>query len=865
MNPSPGGIRTPDQCLRVFVSSTLKELAPERRAARVAVERLHLAPVMFELGARPHPPRDLYRAYLEQSDVFVGLYWEAYGWVAPTETVSGLEDEYNLATRLPKLIYIKESMGTREPRLNELLDRIRNDDGASFKYFSTPQELRKLLEDDLATLLAERFDLSRRPLPSPNRPQVAGPDTGAIPAPLTSLIGRDKELLTVEAMLRRDSVRLVTLTGPGGIGKSRLAIGVAKLLNESVPGEVAFVDLAPVQDASLVPNAIAQALGVRDTGDETLMEKLTTALRQRPMLIVVDNFEQVLDAATTLTALLTVAPTLKFLVTSRTLVRVTGEHTCEVGPLALPGPGARLDPAELLASPSVALFVERVRAVKPDFELTAENADAVAAICRELDGVPLALELAAARIRTLAPAAMLARLDRRLPLLSAGAKDLPPRQQNLRRTIEWSTQLLGPDEKRLLALLGIFAGGFSLEAAEFVAGDAAHTDPLTSLGILVDNSLVREQDCEGRSHFSMLATVREYALEQLEASGTFEAIRGRHAEYYVELADRIEFDLEGARQREWVSRLNDDRDNLRAAVRFLLDHDDWDTAARFAWDLFIFWWVGGLLGEVRGWMEEVLAAKDALSDRTRAIALYFTRSITLWQDPNEWVVPGLTESAELFHRVHDRSGEGLSLISVALALLADEKPDPAHADEALLKSLELFREQGGGWGEAMALVALGRVALMDQKIHRSVHRFQESLSLARDRHEELGTAIALHHLGWAKLVAGSIDEARDAFNESLSTSAKLGHAEGVAYGLEGLIAIAAAEREIQRAGRLLRAAEALRKQTGLYNATSFSFHQRYLAPILAGDDASALEAARTEGRDMSMEDVVAFALAGNTP
>ena len=657
-------------------------------------------------------------------------------------------------------------------------------------------------------------------------------------------------------------MRLVTLTGPGGIGKSRLAIGVAKLRSDSVHGEVAFVDLSPVQDAALVPNAIAQALGVRDTGDQTLDEKITTALRQRRMLIVIDNFEQVLDAATTLTALLTAAPTLKFLVTSRTPLRVTGEHTYEVGPLALPGKRARRDPAELLASPSVALFVERVRATKPDFELTIDNADAVAAICRELDGVPLALELAAARIRTLAPAAMLARRDRRLPLLSAGAKDLPPRQQNLRRTIEWSTQLLGPDEKRLLALLGIFAGGFSLEAVEFVGGDAPHADPLLSLGILVDNSLVREQDCEGRSHFSMLATVREYALEQLEASGTFEAIRARHAEYYVELADSIEFDLEGAHHREWVNRLNDDRDNLRAAVRFLLDHDDWDTAARLAWDLFIFWWVGGLLGEVRGWMDEVLAAKDALSDRTRAITLYCTRSITLWQDPNEWVVPGFTESAELFHRVHDRSGEGLSLISMALALLADEKPDPVHADEALLKSLELFREQGDGWGEAMALVTLGRVALMEQKIHRSVHRFHESLSLARDRHEELGIAIALHHLGWAKLLAGSIDEARVAFNESLAPSATLGHAEGVAYGLEGLIAIGASERDIQRAGRLLRAVEALRKQTGLYNATSFSFHQHYLAPILAGDDASDLEAARTEGRDMSMEDVAEFALAG---
>ncbi|MDQ4138754.1 MAG: DUF4062 domain-containing protein, partial [Actinomycetota bacterium] len=241
-----GPIRTPDQRLRVFVSSTLKELAPERKAARAAIEKLRLAPVMFELGARPHPPRDLYRAYLEQSDVFVGLYWEKYGWVAPEEQVSGLEDEFNLAPpTMPRLMYIKETTREREPRLQALLDRIRSDDNASFKYFADAEELEELLEQDLAILLAERFDQSRTaPHSNPEAPHVRRPS--AIPAPLTQLIGREQEVTDIRALLHQNSVRMVTLVGPGGIGKSRLAIDVAASMTGEFPGGVVFVPLAPV-------------------------------------------------------------------------------------------------------------------------------------------------------------------------------------------------------------------------------------------------------------------------------------------------------------------------------------------------------------------------------------------------------------------------------------------------------------------------------------------------------------------------------------------------------------------------------------------------------------------------------------------
>jgi len=351
MNPTAGVIRTPDQRIRVFISSTLKELAPERRVSRAAVERLHLAPVMFELGARPHPPRELYRAYLEQSDVFVGIYGESYGWVAPGEEVSGLEDEYVLAAALPKLIYIRESSTPRQERLNQLLDRVRDDDGASFKYFSTPQELRKLIEADLATLLAERFDQSRVVVEAAAVPDAGVVVAPAIPAPLTGLIGRDREVARVEQLLARESVRMVTLLGPGGIGKSRLATAVAARASARGGQEVVFVDLTAVQDAALVPNAIAQAAGVLDTGDEAVFEKLKAALRTRTMLLVVDNFEQVLAAAPSLTTLLTVAPGLKFLVTSRTLLRVSGENAVEVGPLELP----RVEAPAPLDQPTAAL------------------------------------------------------------------------------------------------------------------------------------------------------------------------------------------------------------------------------------------------------------------------------------------------------------------------------------------------------------------------------------------------------------------------------------------------------------------------------------------------------------------------------
>ncbi|MGY4858485.1 DUF4062 domain-containing protein [Cryobacterium sp. AP23] len=861
MSGLSSAIRTPDQKLRVFISSTLKELAPERRSARIAVERLHLAPVMFELGARPHPPRDLYRAYLEQSNIFVGIYGDRYGWVAPTETVSGLEDEFNLSGTLPKLIYIRETDGEREPRLNDLLERIRTDDTASFKYFTGPDALTDLLEADLATLLAERFAASTVAAGTDAEAAESDDVLSTFPSPVTELIGREREVASLKRILGRDAVRLVTVTGPGGMGKTRLAIDVGEDLAGRYPDGVYFVDLAPVQDPANVATAIAQTLGVRNTGDGPVEDKLLIALRGRRVLLVLDNFEQVLPAAAMVTRLLAALPTLNVLVTSRALLRVNGEHNFELGPLAQPqlnggGPDdVPLDAAR--QSPAVTLFVERSRAVRPDFELTGANVSAVVRICAALDGVPLALELAAARIRLLSPELMLARLDRRLPLLTGGVTDLPARQQTLRRTIQWSTQLLGEEEQRLLARLGVFVGGFTLEAVESIcAGD--DTDVLGMLGVLVDSSLVRQEERPQQTYFTILATVREYALEQLEASGTLDDLRRAHAEYYVRVAADADRLLDGEQQGEWMSRLVDDRDNLRACERFYLDTGEWESATAFAWSLYLYWWIGGHLGEVRGWMDDLLASGAELSPAARARALYFTGAIRFWQDPVEGITQTLTESAALFEQEGMPRAQARALVSVALAAL--ERGDAEEAESVLETSVHLFRGAQDRWGEAMALVSLGLVATLRQKLTSALNRFEESLALTLRQKDQLGATIALHHCGWAHLLLGDADAATAQFEDALVLSRDLGHNEGVAYGLEALTAIAAQHGDVVRAGRLFGAAQALRKQTGLYNAPSISFHRAWVDPLQSGPLAAEFQKGEREGHRLGVRAAVSYAL-----
>ena len=460
-------IRTPDQRLRVFVSSTLAELAPERATVARAISALRLTPVMFELGARPHPPRELYRAYLAQSDVFVGLYWQRYGWIGPGMDISGLEDEFRLSDGMPRLLYMKSPAPEQEPRLAAMIADLQSAGADSYRSFSTTRELGRLVRDDLALLLSERFATAAPSTAVPSAAPVVIETRSprrSLPTPSTSLIGREKDIAEVSALLESPEVRLVTLTGPGGIGKTRLAIAVGAALAEA-GHRTEFISLASITRSALVLPRVAAAVGAPIEGTRSALDTLIEHFAPTPTLLVLDNLEQVTGAATELDELLAVCSDVTILATSRTLLRLSGERDYPVEPLSVPAFAERPPLDEVAALPAVRLFVDRARAVRHDFTLDDTNAAAVAEICRRLDGLPLAIELAAARTRVLPPTALLDRLEHVLDALGTGPRDLPERQRTLRATVEWSFGLLDDQERELAEALSAFADGWTLDAA----------------------------------------------------------------------------------------------------------------------------------------------------------------------------------------------------------------------------------------------------------------------------------------------------------------------------------------------------------------------------------------------------------------
>jgi len=856
-------IRTPDQRIRVFVSSTLRELAEERGAVRRAVERLRLAPVMFELGARPHPPRDLYRAYLAQSDVFVGIYAASYGWVAPDEEISGLEDEYLLAPPgMPRLIYVKQGV-EREPRLEALIARIQDDDTASYTPYSTAEELYELVLGDLATLLAERFDAVRHPA---SEPETVAP-ASRVPVPFTPLIGRSEAMSSVRAMLAEPATRLVTLLGPGGIGKSRLAIAVANEVGDLFPGGTVFVPLENVLEPELLLPTVGYALGVRDAGDLPLEERLRVALDGRRMLIVLDNFEQLVEAAPVLVRLFDIAPDAAFLATSRTLLRVRGEHVYDVPPLATHDPGSPDSVRRARSSAAVELFATRGRAVRPEFEVVDQNAADVVGICRALEGVPLSIELAAARLRVLSPSEILRRIDQQLPLLVDSARDLPDRQRTLRSTIEWSTGLLDPAERAMLRDLAVFSPGFTLASVEaFAERRGWRLDPLTGLEKLVDSSLLSQQDVDGGTVFAMLSTVREYGVALLHDTGEEEAARAAHAAVYADMARSEGPALGFSPSPDAVARLNRERGNLRAAVRHLAAIGESETAADVAWRLYLYWWVGGYLAEVALWMERLLAQDDArISDRTRAIATFYVAWRDMWVAPSPALVPSLRDAAGRFAADGDALGVAMATATAGLAEIAGPDPDIPSAVEWLSDGATRFRSLDAGWGESLALVALGRIALLTGAQDEALERFRDAVAAADGSGDVFTGTVATHHLARTLLFRGELDDAETLFAGAIRGSAGLRHEEGIAYGLEGLSAIAAARVELDRAGTLAGAAEAIRRRTAVFDAPAFVYHHRYLdAAAVDPDDAAVIADAIERGRELGAYEAAALVMSSSS-
>ena len=532
----------------------------------------------------------------------------------------------------------------------------------------------------------------------------AQPALHNLPVPLTPLIGREQEIAAITTLIQDPAVRLLTLTGPGGTGKTRLSQQVAAELcddvSQGVPDAVWFVDLAPLSDASLVVSTIAQTLGVRDTGLPRA-DLLVGHLRDKHMLLILDNFEQVLPAATDIAALLQAAPRLKLLVTSREVLHLSGEQEYPVLPLALPDLRQSESPKQLTEYAAVALFIQRAVAARPDFQVTDANASVVAEICVRLDGLPLAIELAAARIKMLPPAALLQRLGNRLKLLTGGARDLAPRQQTLRAAIDWSYQLLTPSEQQLFARLGVFVGGCTLEAAEAVCQEKIDQDILDGIQSLLDKSMLHRKDDADEASFTMLETMREYALEHLAASGQEDVLRCRHAEYYREFAEAAEPALRSAQQVAWGSRLEREHGNLRAALRWFISRGDADQGLRMGGALWRFWGYCGHLLEGRDILAELLALHGGGAG-PRARALLGAGSLVSLLGAGDDAAALFEQSAALFRKVGDRWGQAFAL--------SYREFEVSWSDHRVEGSAALLEQLGEPWGLALAFVLRSELA-----------------------------------------------------------------------------------------------------------------------------------------------------------
>ena len=727
-----------------------------------------------------------------------------------------------------------------------------------------------------------------RDAPTPISSGVWGNGPPAMPAPPTALVGRERELAEVMALLEREDVRLLTLTGPGGVGKTRLALQlVADLAADHADG-AAFVDLAPVREPGLVVPAVARALGVREVPGRPLGETLADGLRGRHLLLVLDNLEQVVAAGPEVAALVAACPRLTVLATSRAPLRVRGEHEYPLPPLALPVPGGPASAAGLADNPAVTLFVERARAVAPGFALTEANAPAVAEICARLDGLPLAIELAAARVKVLSPQALLARLTNRLRLLTGGARDLPDRQRTMREAVAWSHGLLTEAEQALFRRLAVFAGGFGLEAAQAVGGsgggeggergEGANPSPLVLpsppersdtpsspsvldvLTSLVDQSLVRWQEGPGgEDRFGMLETLREYALERLAHSGEGETVGRAHAGFFLALAERASPELVGAGQAVWLDRLEADHGNLRAALEWGLGREP-AVAARLGAALWRFWGVRGHLSEGRRWLERIVAVGgEGAAPAVLAEVLHGAGSLALSQ-ADDGRAAELFERALALRRVAgDAPGTANTLRR--LGALALRRGDPERAERLLTESLALYCAAANGRGIALVQGNLGMLARARGDHDRAAVLLAEGLAFFRAAGDREYAAYRLTALGDLALTRGDLARAAACFGEGLALLRELGDRHGTVDGLAGVAAVAAACGRWQPAARLRGAAEGLREALGAApSPPARAEHERAVADLRARLGEAAFAEAWTMGRALAIDQAAAEAV-----
>jgi predicted ATPase/class 3 adenylate cyclase len=977
-----GVILTPDQRVRVFISSTLEELAAERAAARRAITRLHLVPVWYESGARPHPPRSMYAAYLKQSQVFVGIYWQRYGWVAPGMEISGLEDEFHLAAGKPMLLYLKRPAPGLEPRLAAMIEGIRAAGAVSYRTFGTARELERLLADDLAVLLSERFagepggadlptgtvtflftdiegstrlwesvpEAMEVALERHNRllPEVIGghggvvvtsrgegdsffavfpsavaaveaagacqlalngepwpagavlrvrmglhtgeahvldgdyvdhapinrcarvkaaahggqvlvtkatrdlvngrlgsgfglkklggfrlrdlaepeliyqlthadlaPDfppihtfaerVGNLPLPVSSFIGRERELEQTSAML--DQARVVTLTGPGGVGKTRLAVQAAGQVAGRFGDGAWLCELAPVRDPAGVEDAVAAVFSVTARAGQSTRDALVEVLRSKQLLLVLDNCEHLLEGAAALAGdLARSCERLVILATSREGLGIDGERLVPVPPLGVPGVDADL--AAITQAEGVRLFADRAAAVKPGFQVTAQNAPAVAAVVRRLDGIALAVELAAARVPAMTPAELARRLERSFAVLAAGRRGAAERQQTLRATIDWSFQLLRGPEQALLARLAVFAGGATLEAAEAVCGGAG-IDPgavFELLAALVARSLVMAEEHGPETRYRLLETIRQYGEERLIQTGETERWRARHASYYAGLLRQVRDDAHDPNPEVfWAVRLSADQDNLLAAWSWAIGTGDADTAFQM------------LAGFAPA---EVWSTYPLLLDGEAALGL-----------------PGATEHP------------GYPLALAVCAVFASNRADVAGAEELCRRAAEASaRQPAPDWRvEESIYAARGGIATARGAFADGARLAEQAANIARAGGDLADTSIELATAASRYIIVGDAPRAVPLAREALTLARRVGAPALIATGLLA-VGQAVGGTDPGQARACLRESREL--STGLGYHSAIDLIVATGIALLVGDRTGALELGRSAIRGL---------------